>query len=470
VALDRGLAHDDPTDLDVRARGDKVVSDIVGLVLRDGHVDVVALRGHLGSRSLAAAFSVPADEEAPAQIKRQLLEAGVRARRAHVGLPRRAVVAKAVELPAVPGADLRRMVGFELERHLPFAPSDALFDFEMLDAGAGGAVRVLLVAVERRSQERLRQLLAAAGLTPGLVGIAIHSVARLEATDAAHGRIVLWLEAADAELAVVVRGRIVASRAFPLPADGDARGRALESELGRTLASLAETDRREVTEIVIGGVSPPTFAMEGLRIRVGIDDPPGLALGEGMSLPAVAVALERPGRKLPVANLLPDELRPRPFPWPVAATAALALFTLAIAAAIPAVAFVKERRALATLEANIARLAPQVQTAERLAVEVERARRELATLRSFEEQRLQPLPVLRELTDTLPADAWLTNFSIDRNGLELGGFANAASQLIPLLEASPALERVEFTSPVTKGRDREQFRLRASWEKRPGGR
>jgi hypothetical protein len=78
--------------------------------------------------------------------------------------------------------------------------------------------------------------------------------------------------------------------------------------------------------------------------------------------------------------------------------------------------------------------------------------------------------MLRELTETLPADAWLTNFSFDRTGLELGGFANAASQLIPLLEASPGLERVEFTSPVTKGRDREQFRLRANWERRGGGR
>ena len=94
----------------------------------------------------------------------------------------------------------------------------------------------------------------------------------------------------------------------------------------------------------------------------------------------------------------------------------------------------------------------------------------MTTLRSFEDQGLRPLPVLQELTDTLPADAWLTNLSVDRSGLELGGFANAASQLIPLLEASPGLERVEFTSPVTKGRDREQFRLRATWERRGGGR
>jgi Tfp pilus assembly protein PilN len=446
------------------------VSDIVGLALREGRVDVVALRGGLRARRLITAFSVPADEDSAATIRRQLLEDGVRARSVQVGLPRRAVVAKAVELPVVPGADLRRMVGFELERHLPFSPSDALFDFEVLDSGAGRPVRVLLVAVERRSQERVRQLLRDAGLVPRQVGVAIHSLARLAAGGPARGRIVLWLEAADAELAVVVRGRVVASRAFPLAPDPDARGRALDAEIARTLATLPESERAELTEVVVGGVAPPAFEVETLPVRTGIADLVDFSTSEDASLPALAAALERPGRKLPVANLLPEELRPRPFPWPLAATAALALVTLGIGAAIPAVAFVKERRALAALEASIAHLAPEVQRAERLAADVERARRELTTLHSFEEQGLHPLPVLRELTDTLPADAWLTNLSVDRTGIELGGFANAASQLIPLLEASPALERVEFTSPVTKGRDREQFRLRASWERRAGGR
>jgi Tfp pilus assembly protein PilN len=442
--------------------------DIVGVALRDGQVDVVALRGHLGRKRLVTAFSVPADEDAAATIRRQLLEAGVHARRAQVGLPRRAVVAKAVELPAVPGADLRRMVGFELERHLPFPPADALFDFEVLASEAGRPLRVLLVAVERRSAERIRHLVRDIGLVPRLMGVAIHSLARLVTADPARGRIVVWLEATDAELAVVVRGRVVASRAFPVPVDADARARALEAELGRTLTALSEADRNEVAEVVVGGLPPPAFAVEGLPVRVGIDPPAQFVALEQASLPALAVALEQASQRPRKANLLPGELRPRPFPWPLAATAALALLALAVGAAIPAVAFVKERRALAVLEARITHLAPEVQRAERSATEVERARRELTTLRSFEEQGLHPLPLLRELTDTLPADAWLTNLSVDRSGLELGGFANAASQLIPLLEASPTLERVEFTSPVTKGRDREQFRLHASWE-RPGG-
>jgi Tfp pilus assembly protein PilN len=441
------------------------MSDLVGLALRDGQVDVVALRERLGKPRLLTAFSVPADEDTAAAIRRQLQEAGVRGRHARVALPRRAVVAKAVELPPVPGADVRQMVGFELERHLPFPPGEALFDFEVLSSEAGRPLRVLLVAVERRSQERIRQILGDAGLTPRFVGVGIHSLARLVAGHAGRGRIVLWLDASDAELAVVVQGRIVASRAFPVP-DAPDRGRALEAEIRRTLAALPESERGEIAEIVFEGLPPPALEVEALPVRFGIDPLAGLSVAEDVSLPALAIALQRGDRKARPANLLPDDLRPRPFPWPMAATAAVALFTLAIGAAIPTVSFVRERRALAALDASIARLAPAVQRAESRMVDVERARRELATLRDFEERGLHPLPVLRELTDTLPGDAWLTNISVDRSGLELGGFANAASQLIPLLEASPSLERVEFTSPVTKGRDREQFRLRAAWERR----
>jgi Tfp pilus assembly protein PilN len=445
------------------------VSDVVGIAVRDGHVDVVAVRRAPGARRVIASFTVPVDESAPVAIRTALRDAGVRTRRVHVALPRRTVVAKAVELPEVPGADLRRMVGFELERHLPFPASDALYDFETLDAGPGRPVHVLLVAVERRIHERLQQLVRDAGLTPRLVGVGIHAIARLASREAvAPGRVVLWLEPGEAEVAVVVRGRIVASRGFPLPPEGAPRARALAEELGRTLAALPEAERADIEEVVTGGAPIPPLDWDQLPVRPDLAPGAGVDGAGASSLPALAVALERPTRGQPVANLLPEEQRPRPFPWPLAVTAALALVTLLIGAAIPAVTLVRERRMLARLDAAIARLAPEVQRAEQLAAELERARRETTALRGFEDPGLRALPLLRELTESLPADVWLTNLSADRSGLELAGFANAASQLISLLEGLPSLERVEFISPVTKGRDREQFRLKAAWEGRPG--
>ena len=103
--------------------------------------------------------------------------------------------------------------------------------------------------------------------------------------------------------------------------------------------------------------------------------------------------------------------------------------------------------------------------ADRVLRELERKRKLIATAEGVEAAAIRPLPVLRDLTELLPNDAWLTTISLDPKGVELTGAASAASTLIPLLENSTRLERVEFSSPVTRSRDnKEQFRIRAAWE------
>jgi hypothetical protein len=106
-----------------------------------------------------------------------------------------------------------------------------------------------------------------------------------------------------------------------------------------------------------------------------------------------------------------------------------------------------------------------VKETDRVLRELERKRKLIQTAEGMEATGIRPLPVLRDLTELLPNDAWLTTVSLDPKGVELTGQASAASALIPLLENSPRLERAEFSSPVTRGRDnKEQFRIRAAWE------
>jgi Tfp pilus assembly protein PilN len=268
----------------------------------------------------------------------------------------------------------------------------------------------------------------------------------------------------------VREGRPLLSRAFPLPPIGKERGHALAEELRRSLGSLRAEDRDAVADVTVTGNGALTATdWAELPLHTAVPLPAGVAdiPEDPRLLPALAVALRRPNAGVLRTNLMPDERRPRPFPWPLAVTACLAAVALLLALAIPAVTMLRNERRLAALDAAIAELAPRVREAEQLAGAVDRGRREAEILGSFEAQHLRMLPVLRELTELLPQDVWLTNLSADRKGIELAGFANAASQLIPLLEATSTFERVEFTSPVTKGRDREQFRLKAGWERPP---
>ncbi|MGH7318319.1 MAG: PilN domain-containing protein [Candidatus Rokuibacteriota bacterium] len=448
------------------------MSDVIGLVLRENQIDCAVVRRRLGRARVLGTFSLSAEENPGSALRAKLRELGIRTRRVHVGIPRRRAVVKVIELPAVAGADLRRMVGFELERHLPFPASEAVFDFDVLDPSPGRPVRVLLEAAERRVYERVEQLLRDAGLVPRLVGVTVHSLAALAAPSTKgrmrEGHVVVHVEGAEAELVVMRGGRPILSRAFALPADPKERSLAIATELRRSLGSLHPDDGQAVGDVILTGDSLlPDPNWVGLPTQLAMPLPSGLSgITEGSPfLPAVALALRAPRRGLVRTNLIPEEIRPRPFPWPVAVTAALAALTLLLAAAIPSVTTIRDERALSKLSRQVDALAPRMKEVEQLVAQVERARREVDTLRGFATQHVRALPLLRELTELLPTDVWLTNLSIDRKGLELAGFAAAAAQLIPLLEASPALERVEFTSPVTKGRDREQFRLKATWER-----
>jgi Tfp pilus assembly protein PilN len=129
----------------------------------------------------------------------------------------------------------------------------------------------------------------------------------------------------------------------------------------------------------------------------------------------------------------------------------------------------RANRQLVKTNRRIEAMTPQVRAVESVQRELERKRKLLASIEALEANALRPLPVLRDLTDLVPVDAWVTSLSFDGKGVEMTGQAGGASTLIPLLENSPRLERVEFSSPVTRGRDKEQFRIKASWES-PGSR
>ena len=130
-------------------------------------------------------------------------------------------------------------------------------------------------------------------------------------------------------------------------------------------------------------------------------------------------------------------------------------------------AWLRDQRHLRRLEVAINQLVPEVRGVQRVMDELDRERRLLATVQTITAASLRPLPFLRELTETLPPDVWLTTLTLDQKAVELTGQAATASALIPMLENSPRLEHVEFASPVTRGQDKEHFRIRALWEVPP---
>src|SRR5437667_344361 len=305
--------------------------------------DRLAIAALWGSR--VEAFIVDAESPAPA-LRAELDARGLPARGAFLALARSAVTVKPIELPPVAG-DVRQMVGFELERHLPFPPDDASYDFTLLpsepaaDRPAGAEQRVLITAADRRVVETALRLAEEAPLRP------------LSLTGAA-----------------------------------------------QQLDGLAAEHR-------------------------------------GALQLALAVAS---GRSVRALELLPSTVRPRRL-------TRAQTFTVGIAAATAVLGILallapgwREQRHLSRIDAEIARMDPDVKAVDRVLRDLERKRKLLAAVDGAEAAGIRPLPVLRELTEILPNDAWLTTLSLDAKDVELTGAASAASTLIPLLENSPRLE------------------------------
>ncbi len=438
----------------------------LGIALKDHRLAAVAVRGGRARH----VFTLEDQENPAAVLRAQLDTRRLKVRRASIGLPRSLATVKVLELPPAVSGSLGQMVAFELERHVPFPAEDAAFDFLPLPSARGAPQHVLVVACEQRTVDLALRLLEEARLAPRSLSVACHELVWLLGTWPKTKRAV-WVHMVgdEAEVLFLEGRRLRLSRSIPADPEAD-----LATEIVKSLRHLGW---EELGGLWVSGDRAQEVLGSGTLAALGAaPGPPPLSprartaaasLGDsanGLTLLALATALAPRSHPL---NLLPPALRPRQLTWGQLATIGNCAAALLLGLALLFAQRYQAERHLTRLNQAIRALDPEVKAVEQLVAEVERKRQLLATLQAVEESALHPLPLLRELTERIPPDAWLTTLSLDPKGVELTGQATAANQLIPLLEDSPQLEKVEFASPVTKGRDKEQFRIRASWEMPP---
>jgi len=437
----------------------------LGVVLLGNRLSVAAVR-----RGRVDTFVVEAENPTTA-LRAELDARGLAPRAVALGLARSAVTVKPIELPPVAG-ETRDMVRFELDRHLPFPAEDAPFDFLPLapdgaPAPPGETRRVLVAAADRRVVDAALRLAEEAKLRPLSVTVAAHDLLAL--VRPARGQRVAWLHrAGDATDLLLVRGAdLVLSRSLAA-----ADGATLVAEVRR---SFPVARWRECDAVWASGDDADALGGDLAALGAPVTAPPYTsrarrrldAAGDGHRGAAELAVAVASGHGIRPLDLIPPALKPRRLTRPQWLTVGVAAATLLLGLGALLAPGVRERRHLGVVNAEAARIDPEVRAVERVLRELESKRRLLATVAALETGAMRPLPVLREVTEILPGDAWLTMLAFDAKGVELTGQASQASLLIPLLEDSPRLERVEFASPVTRGRDREQFRIRAAWEAQP---
>jgi Tfp pilus assembly protein PilN len=435
-----------------------------GLYLHDGRLTAAILTG----RQAVETFTIEIGEQPGTRLKAELDARRLRVRRVRVGLARSQLTVKVIELPRTPTGVLKRMVRFELERHLPFPAEEAAWDFLELPSAAEKPHRVLVTACERRTVGRALRLLQEIKARPAAVTAACHDLPALIDRKMAARRVVWAHRAGDCtDLLFLGHGRLRLSRSVPIE-----NGERLAAEVQ---ASLPLVKWRDCEAIWISGDRAEELLFSPVLAKFirSVTVPPWSADAQGLlellppeelgaALLALAAAM---GSRIPSLNLLPVHLRPRTLSRGDLVTLGSASAAIVLGLGLLLAQDYQARRYLDRLSEATRALDPQVKAVERLSADVAGKKQVLVSILANEEGRLRPLQILREVTQLLPQDTWLSAMTLDNRGIELTGQAAAANQLIPLLESSPALERVELTSPVVKAGTREQFSIRANWER-----
>ena len=199
--------------------------------------------------------------------------------------------------------------------------------------------------------------------------------------------------------------------------------------------------------------------------REQVDGLLGRLEGEGVFPDVVGVCSPGSPREPAEArlNLLPPERRRRRSSFARRVNLALTVLLLLLVAVALAQPLVRKAARVSALER-------EVKAAQATALEVSKLQERLQKVTAQSEflvrkktRTVPVLEVLRETTDLLPDDTWLTRFELQAGEVQLQGESQEAAALVALVEASPLLRNARFRAALTQNPQAgtERFQLSA---------
>jgi len=399
--------------------------------------------------------------------------------RISIAVPRQKVIARFIRLPVAAKENLRKVMEYEMPKYSPFEKGEIYFDYCLLKQEKDW-LHLFAVFARKADIDPYVSLSKKMGIQP--ISIQIPSIAALNLFFYNEGgredETSVLLDVAEPFFEMnLVRGKDwKESFHLPLPDSGKE-------------AKIINTFKRS-------GVisSPSTFFVYG----IGADETFLTSLKEadqleGISLPpmdriqgeveraksnriyaSIGVPLKGLINPRIDLNLLPPEMRKKVRqigkPLLIILTGLALFFGLTWGAGT----FMHYRKEWEAVNAEITKRKPAVEALEKLQTQGDSYRKEMSEFDQIRSGEISKVEILEELTRLLPNTTWIWNLKYNGKEIELSGFADSASDLIPLLDKSPLFEKVEFLAPVTKemqmrgdgNKEKERFKIKAKIEGR----
>ncbi len=383
----------------------------------------------------------------------------------YVGIPRQSVLLRYIDLPSAAEGNLRETLAYEMEKYSPFPIDHVFFDFHVIEATPlDHRMKVLVALVKRDFLDPIFEL--AQSVRGKLAGVEISSTAisnyfaNTLKRKAVPVFALLMSRDNEVEVAVVRNGLMVHSRAIAIEKNGIDSMNCLGEEF-KGLESYLD-DEIPSMDVFFSGFEARGDWLEHLEKRTSsvvrlvscpVKEPLSVPL-----FPAYGLALKGLSKVSTEINLLPPDLHRKRSRAGLYATAIIFGLVFFGAVGWGAGARMGQKEYLARLEGEIDRLKSGLGDIEKMHGEKEDLKDKIAFLRRMGENRWQSLQVLKELSDKIPRNSWVSSVFYSENDLRIEGYAESASDLIPILEASDLFEEAVFRSTITKSKDgKERF-------------
>lgn len=365
---------------------------------------------------------------------------------ATVLLPRREIIVRQIAVPGVEARDLAAAIALQIDTLHPYGDEEVVYGWSR--AGAGGA---LIGILRRPALDRYVSLFAEAGIAVAsftFSASAIYAAHRIPAApvETPAGGFVALNIGADGMLEVYGESasRPVFSAEFDPPSD-------------RAVALATSELRLDPDQQAI----PLDHTLPGPRINPVTNDLTRRALPYAAALAGACPWL------VPSANLLPLESRRSNSRAMYIPSIVLGVLFLLVSGGLLAHASWEDRRYLADLEAQIAKVEPRAKRAVALDRELIRTQNRARQLDEFRARTKQDLEALSALTMLLTPPVWTSMIDLTPDAAIITGEAEQAAPLLKTLDASPYFQGSAFVGSIAKAAGAEQFQIRTGRRPQP---
>ncbi|MEO6738713.1 MAG: type IV pilus assembly protein PilM [Chthoniobacteraceae bacterium] len=200
------------------------------------------------------------------QVEQLVTELGFKGRSVNYAIASHVIFTRPVTLPSVGDAtQVEQIVGFEAQQNVPYPIDEVVWDWQLLDAGDGGQVEVILAAIKSDLLDEINASAQAGGLKPAIVDIApmaLYNALRYNYPDAEGCTILVDIGSRTTNLLFCEPGKIFPRR---LNIGGSSITTAIAKDFG---CAFSEAEVRKVRDgfVSLGGTYAEPDDVEIARI------------------------------------------------------------------------------------------------------------------------------------------------------------------------------------------------------------